>query len=187
MNHYLALTPYFNHIILQHEDVETLGLPNIMCQYGVKGIHLLRQSFDNISVNSLEYTLPQSNGFTVPYDNVLCDGQQIPVESFTAAKICFLGFCELGTVSEQVIVFSDDDAEEVPLLLKTFHTDSFQGLDTIGRNRDCILASQVMGDDGQKHNLYYWDSPISLMRPIVKIELPVNLCMHVMAIMLKSP
>ena len=107
--------------------------------------------------------------------------------SFVADRICFLGFCELGTVSERVVVYSEKAREEVSMLFKTFHTDSFQGLDTIGKNVDCIVASQAMGDDGQKHNLYYWECPITLTHPIVRIELPVNLSMHVMSILLKSP
>ena len=102
--------------------------------------------------------------------------------SFVADRICFLGFCELGTVSERVVVYSEKAREEVSMLFKTFHTDSFQGLDTIGKNVDCIVASQAMGD-----NLYYWECPITLTHPIVRIELPVNLSMHVMSILLKSP
>ncbi|MFQ9799693.1 MAG: hypothetical protein ACLR23_13055 [Clostridia bacterium] len=186
MNKYLDLTPSYNHIIFQHDDMETARLSNSKCQYGVKGIHLLKQNFDGLSVKGLEYDLPHHEG-PIPFDNLICDGQQIAVEAFVADRICFLGFCELGTVSERVVVYSEKAREEVSMLFKTFHTDSFQGLDTIGKNVDCIVASQAMGDDGQKHNLYYWECPITLTHPIVRIELPVNLSMHVMSILLKSP
>lgn len=186
MDKYLDLTPFYNHLIFLQSDIETAKLSNSKCQYGVKGIHLLKQSFVSISIKGLDYDLPQHTG-SIPYDNLICDGQQITVEAFMAVKICFLGFCELGTVSERVVVYSEKASEEVSMLFKTFHTDSFQGLDTIGKNKDCILASQVMGDDGQMHNLYYWECPITLTHPIIRIELPVNLSMHVMSILLKSP
>ncbi|WP_283243920.1 hypothetical protein [Bianquea renquensis] len=36
MNKYLDLTPFYNHIIFQHDDMETARLSNSKCQYGVK-------------------------------------------------------------------------------------------------------------------------------------------------------
>lgn len=119
------------------------------------------------------------------FDNIMCDGQCVLVDINNIRRISFLGFSEMGTVCDDVKIHTEGGMViTIPLILKTFHSDSFKGIDDEKKNLDCKLAFYMNGDDGQKHGAYFWSINLSKNYNVKLIELPVNCSMHLFAITL---
>lgn len=182
-NFYLVDTSlYNNHKILYAEKIESWP-------YGRMGFYLLGSPIwyakdENIDISVLKYFCADNLN-----DNICCDGQQIPLPSkISAKKIHLIGFCELGTVCEQLTLsFTDGTKKDYDFVFKTLHSNTWQGLDDNERNSKCTPSFYMRGDDGQKHNMYSWaisldNTPYNL----TKMILPVNLSMHIVSIVIES-
>ena len=89
----------------------------------------------------------------------------------------------MGTVCDEVMINTiDKSVLSVPLVLKTFHSDNFKGIDDGEKNSECKLAFYMNGDDEQKHGVFFWKVELLKNCDINSIELPVNCSMHLFAI-----
>lgn len=178
----LDLSSNYNHIIYKQETIpNSLNLKTI---YGIphtKNIHIVSLKKEKINAFGIDFKCSSINNI---FDNIMCDGQIINVERKKINGIAFLGFSEMGTVCDEINLGAKDTIIPMQIVLKTFHTDRFRGIDDIGKNAYCKLAFYVDGDDGQKHGIFFWK--INLLEPIVIdfIKLPVNCALHLMAITL---
>ena len=169
----LDLSKYYNHIIYKNDSIEDNPDLNKKSIYGLphfKNIHIIDKKFS--SENSI-------------FDNLMCDGQNIYINKNNINNIAFLGFSEMGTVCDEVMINTiDKSVLSVPLVLKTFHSDNFKGIDDGEKNSECKLAFYMNGDDEQKHGVFFWKVNLNKNYDINYLELPVNCSMHLFAITL---
>lgn len=180
-NKFLDLTTFFNHGIFENEKLNCLTPSEKMNRYGVAGIHITEHLPSIFCFDGVNYLIDKEPVYN--YDNIACDGQLITVDSIVSS-LFFLGFCEYGTVLEQITIYGNGKYKNNDLILKTFHSNAVQGIDNLNKNNICKNAVRLRGDDGQKHNFYCWAIPVS-EGIIDVIELPVNLSMHILSISFK--
>ena len=182
MNYCLDISSYFNHKLFESElwdkkeELEKkkyYGIPHTM------DIHVINKDLpdryydDTIIHEAIKDSL---------YDNIMCDGQRIEIVPRNIRGITILGFCESGTVRDEIVLHGNGDDIIVPIIMKPFHSDSLKGLNDVGDNKNCQLAFYLDGDDGQKHSVYYWKTAFEANEKISSIELPVNLSIHILEI-----
>ena len=118
------------------------------------------------------------------FDNVVCDGQVIKFNAMSVHRIYIIGLCEYGTISENITIGNDVEEFNYTFIMKTFHTNSFQGLDNNEKNKKCRLIKQYWGNDNQKHNIYSYNICLEKNLNLNKIILPINLSVHILGIIL---
>ena len=179
----INLSRYYNHIMYKGESNENFlersiyGLPHF------KNIHIIENKKEYIRYNQIYFHCASNSDI---FDNIMCDSKIIEVNKKNISSILFLGFSEMGTVCDEVILHSKNKTKMIPIVLKTFHSDSFRGIDDNEKNKNCQLITYLDGDDGQKHGAYCWKFDLDESIDIDSIELPFNLSMHIMAITLIS-
>lgn len=185
-SYFVDLSHCFNHILFENASIENNPDLNNKAVYGLPhfiNIHVVDKKKDVVNVFGEKFCCASQKDI---YDNVMCDGQIIMVDDHSVSSVMFLGFCEMGTVRDTVKLHTDDNSViQVSLILKTFHSDKFKGIDDEGENVQCKLAYYLQGDDGQKHGVYFWKVNLKKAVNIRSIELPINCTMHLMAITLK--
>lgn len=175
----IDITSYFNHRIKYYTKYEKIGFSNTKSIYGVNGI-TITEKIDTICCNKIQVGIcSNSNG---DYDNIACDGQKIFIDSIIADSINIIGFCEFGTVSEELKIYDNDICHSFEFVLKTFHTNANQGIDNSERNNKCQLIAKFMGNDNQKHNFYSYKIDFYKKLIVKSITLPINLSLHILAI-----
>lgn len=183
MNFCLNLDKYFNHRLFKsymwemRTDLEKrkyYGIPHYI------DIHIIDKCFTNFSYKGVLFK--HNKNADSSFDNIICDGQYIEMKENLINCIYVLGFCEYGTVCDNIILHTEYKDISVPIVMKTFHSDSLKGLNDVGENKNCEFVFYLNGDDGQKHSVYFWKSIVEKNEKIKGIELPVNLSMHIMAL-----
>lgn len=176
----IDLTSFYNHSIRYNNLLENSD-PNLKQSiYGVYGI-VLTDEMDEIEIsNSVKFKF--NKNITNGFDNLICDGQTILLSATDIENIYIIGFCELGTVSEIIKIQDTECLHDYEFVLKTFHTNSVQGIDENEKNSKCKLIKKYVGSDGQKHNIFSWQIKLKQKTDISEIILPVNLSLHIMAI-----
>ena len=180
----LNVSKVFNHIFYQNDVIEANSQYNQKNIYGIPHVNNIlctNKKESNREVFGVPFLSASDNDI---FDNVMNDGQVINIQKQRIDAIAFLGFSEMGTVCDDVILYSNDKKIFIPLILKTFHTDKFKGIDDIGKNANCKLAFYLDGNDGQKHGVFFWQFNLTNQTSIDAIELPVNCSMHIMGITL---
>lgn len=181
----LDLSKYYNHIIYKKDSIEDNSDLNKKSIYGLphfKNIHIIDKKIGNKNIFNIDFKFSSENNI---FDNLMCDGQKIYIDKKNVNNIAFLGFSEMGTVCDEVMINTiDKSVLSVPLVLKTFHSDNFKGIDDGEKNSECKLAFYMNGDDEQKHGVFFWKVELLKNCDINSIELPVNCSMHLFAITL---
>ena len=181
MSYQIDLSAKYNNIIYRssptRSDLE--NLPQSL--HGVRNIHIIDKKMDNLKCFGIDFKFIYSN----KYDNISCDGEIILIPNNVFKSISFLGFSEMGTICDDVIIQTKTERIKIPLVLKTIHTDNIKGIDDVGPNSNCKEAFACLGDDGQKHYIYFWEYVFEEEHAIKNIKLPVNRALHIMAITLK--
>lgn len=177
----LDLSPYFNHTIKYNKEIENLSDSEKKVIYGINEI-VLAEDFDTelYSDTNISFNL-HANSSNV-FDNIVCDGQIIPVFLKNIKTISIMGFTDYGTVSDSMtIVNYENEKKELSFVLKTFHTNANQSVEN-NKTKRCVLLKQYMGNDGQKHNIFSYNNSFDIITDIKQIILPINLSLHVMSI-----
>ena len=182
MSYKLDLSKIYNHIIYKNTQSEETISQTHSYLHGVNKIHIVEEKVINFRCFNVDFNLDSGNS---QFDNISCDGDILYVNNHTCKIICFLGFSEMGTICDNVTLSTSQENIKVPLVLKTFHTNNFKGIDDVGINSNCKIALSCLGDDMQKHYIYFWETDINTENPIIKIQLPVNRTLHILAITLE--
>lgn len=180
------LSNYYNHIIYKNEEIELNEAFHKKTVYGlphVNNILITDKKRESIKAFDVEFRCACENSI---FDNLMCDGQILEVSDTPIRSIAFLGFSEMGTVCDEVKLHTDDHEITVPLIMKTFHSDKFKGIDNVGKNAECKLALYLNGTDGQKHGVFFWRVQFSQQYSLKSIELPANCAVHLFSITLST-
>lgn len=180
----IDLSKYYNHIIYKNQTVENDINLNKKTIYGLphfNNILIVDKKRETVRAFNIDFYCACGKSI---FDNVMCDGQVIEIERKEIKVIAFLGFCEMGTVCDEVRLHTDNNVISIPLVMKTFHSDNFKGIDDGEKNTDCKLAFYLNGDDKQKHGVFFWQVVLPRNYDINAIELPVNCAMHLFSITL---
>lgn len=183
--YFVNLSNYFNHIIYKNIFVENDPVLSNKAIYGLPhyiNTYIIDEKNPDVNVFGESFCCASKNDI---FDNVVCDGQTIMIDEHDFKSVMFLGFCEMGTVCDTVKLYDGNNNNQIPLILKTFHSDKFKGIDDEGKNSQCKLAFYLNGDDGQKHGVFFWKVEFDENINVNYIELPVNCALHLMAITLK--
>ena len=179
----IDLTHFYNHCIFYNSKFKKDTVPNNSEEYGVAGIMLIDKIPPTFQLYQQIYMYPKN--IDTGFDNILCDGQIISLNHVSCSQICIIGFCEYGTVSEYLqIIDMNAQLHEVEFVLKTFHTNSNQGIDNSPKNKKCLLIDKILGNDDQKHNIFLWNIPWNPEIQIDKIILPINSSLHIISIII---
>ena len=181
MYYKVDLSDNYNHTIYKdiNYNKEISKLP--ISTHGIKNIHIIEKIKYNLQFFNIEFEWqPNKNLF----DNISCDGNFIPIINNSYESISFIGFSEMGTICDDVIISTFERDIQIPLIMKTFHTNNFKGIDDFGPNNDCKKVVSLLGDDNQKHHLYFWKVIFDKYEKITAITLPVNRAIHIMCITL---
>ncbi len=174
------LNQYYNHIIFDKPGLNEKNEYLTNHLLGVAGYYLTKEEYINFLEYNNEIKQFETN-FDGLYDNIMCDGQTITIEQSLIRGISFLGFCEFGTVKES---FYYNHSIAGSFILKTFHTDNWQSIETSEDNIMCQSYIHLFGNDAQKHNIYSYSYIMNENTKINSIILPYNLSMHIIAISL---
>lgn len=180
------LSNYYNHIIYKNEEAEKNEAFHKKTLYGlphVNNILITEKKKESIQAFDVEFQCARENSI---FDNLMCDGQILEVPDVPTRSVAFLGFSEMGTVCDEVKLQTDDHEITIPLIMKTFHSDKFKGIDNVGKNAECKLALYLDGNDEQKHGVFFWRVPLSQTYGLKSIELPFNCAVHLFSITLMS-
>ena len=182
MSYIVDLNEYFNHAMVKSNFWDMYSMDDKISIYGVPhqyNIHIVDDIFMKYQFGDIDFKI-EKNSIT-QYDNIICDGQTIKINNSDVFKLSIMGFCEYGTVKESIKLYGDDNYV-IDFVLKTFHTDAYKGLNDTGYNTTCKIGTKILGDDGQKHPVYYWSKADFHFSNVYKIELPTNLSLHIFSL-----
>ena len=176
----INLVPFFNHTIKHNAVMERMNSSEKKILYGVNGIVLTEKFDDEYLLSDIVLSLKGNASHTL--DNIVCDGQLIPVFLKNIKFINIVGFTDYGTVLDSISIINyNNEKAEYDFVLKTFHTNSNQSVEN-NTSRKCISIKKYMGNDGQKHNIYSYNINLEESTDIKEIMLPINLSLHIMSI-----
>ena len=188
MNMYfnVNLSKYYNHIIYENKLIESNDKMDKRTIYGLphnNNINIIDKKELCKTIFGIRFQFAEEGCI---FDNLMCDCQTIEIFLKSISEIYLLGFSEMGTVLDEIVLHTSDEKKVVvPFVFKTFHSDSFRGIDNDGINSRCQLAFFANGNDGQKHGVYFWKIDLKKTYNIDYMVLPPNCSMHIMAITVK--
>lgn len=174
----VPISSFFNHTIFASQNYMkeslTVGVGNVLLK--------IPSQNDNCSKR---YLLDFSNIQANTHDNVTCNGQVVFFPCIQASYIGFVGFSELGTISDRVTISGEKGYEKnINIVMKTIHTTATRFALESDNNKKCKVAMTFEGIDGQMHHFYCWKSYIGICKVVNKIILPVNSTIHLVNIIL---
>lgn len=116
------------------------------------------------------------------YDNIICNGQEIAIHNNGYSRMVFLGFNEFGNYED---VFRLIDISKNIIERKVFFngfTQVIEGLYECELDSRCTVADTLLANGYISVNIYI--SEIEISRDIIKLILPVNPELHILAISL---
>ena len=167
------LIDFYNHIILPKGNIPESVSSN-KSVFGVNGVVLVEQPI----LPNKNCLIQSNNGF---FDNIVCDGQAINTDLCMVKKLTIVGFSELGTVKENIIITHEDEEYRYEFVMKTFHTNYNYSVENT-LNKKCKRISVALGSDGQNHNIFSYDIDLKTPIKIKRLLLPVNLSVHILFI-----
>lgn len=177
----IDLKSYFNHTIRYNQKIEKFSDSEKSKIYGVNKI-LLAEDLDAVLCSNTHMLFNLEDNIFNIFDNIVCDGQKISIFLKNIKTIGIMGFTDYGTVSESMTIIDFKNArKKVDFVLKTFHTNPNQSIENY-KTKKCTLLKKYMGNDGQKHNVFSYDIDLDSFMDIKQIILPINLSIHIMAI-----
>jgi hypothetical protein len=117
-------------------------------------------------------------------DNLLCEGQEVPMPVFSARKLMLLGFAEYSSFVENLLLRYADGTEKVTSFTLYGISENLETLYESELDSNTTTAFQARGKFSQR--VKYYICTIALEKPLESVVLPQNSEIHIAAMTLSK-